>query len=55
MLVLILLATLAIALFGFGFAIHALWIIAVVLAIVWLLGFMFRAGAGADRARWYRW
>jgi hypothetical protein len=55
MLLLLLLALIAIALFGIGFAIHALWIIAVIVAVIWLLGFLFRAGAGADRARWYRW
>jgi hypothetical protein len=37
---------------GAGFALHLLWIVAVVLAVVWLAGFLFR---GADSARWYRW
>ncbi|TML41836.1 MAG: hydrophobic protein [Actinobacteria bacterium] len=37
---------------GLGFAVHTLWLIAVVLAIVWLAGFAFRSGSGA---RWYRW
>jgi hypothetical protein len=36
MLVLILLALLAIVAFGFGFTIHWLFIVAVVLALVWL-------------------
>jgi len=31
---------------------HALWVVAVVLFIFWLLGFMVR---GAEGARWYRW
>jgi len=38
-----------------GFAIHVLWFIAVVLLVLWLLGFLFRAGAGSGRRRWYRW
>jgi hypothetical protein len=37
---------------GAGFALHALWIVAVVVAVAWLLGFVIR---GADSARWYRW
>jgi hypothetical protein len=41
---------LALLLGGLGFAIHALWIIAVVLAIVWLVGFAFRGG---QRSGWY--
>lgn len=36
---------------GLGFAIHALWVLAVVLALVWVVGFFAR---GAE-ARWYRW
>jgi hypothetical protein len=36
---------------GLGFAVHFLWIIAVVLAIAWVAGFAFRSGEG----RWYRW
>ena len=37
---------------GLGFALHWLWIIAVVLFIAWLVGFAFRSGTGS---RWYRW
>ncbi len=37
---------------GLGLAIHALWIIAVILFIGWILGFGIRAGEGR---RWYRW
>jgi hypothetical protein len=37
---------------GLGFAIHALWILAVVLFVLWLFGFVVR---GAEGARWYRW
>lgn len=39
-------------LFGLGgFALHALWIVAVVMLFAWLIGFAFRSG----EARWYRW
>jgi hypothetical protein len=50
----VILAVLLLALIfaGAGFAVHLLWIVAVVLAVVWLAGFLFR---GADSARWYRW
>jgi hypothetical protein len=37
---------------GLGFAVHFLWIIAVVLAVLWLVGFVMRSGEGS---RWYRW
>jgi hypothetical protein len=37
---------------GLGFAIHALWIVAIILAVFWLAGFAFRSGEGT---RWYRW
>lgn len=37
--------------FGAGFAMKALWIVAAVLLVAWLLGF---AAHGADR-RWYYW
>ena len=41
---------------GLGFALHVLWWVAIVALIVWLLGFMVRAGEGAaGRRRWYRW
>lgn len=50
---LILLVLLLALLFGgLGFAMHALWIVAVVLLAVWVLGFLVR---GAEGARWYRW
>jgi hypothetical protein len=37
-----------------GFAAHALWWIAVVVAVFWLAGFAFRSGEGSNR-HWYRW
>lgn len=48
---LILLVLLLVLLFaGAGFALHVLWVIAVVLLLVWLLGFLF---SGAEHS-WYR-
>ncbi len=40
-----------------GFAIHLLWILALVVLVIWVLGFLFRAaeGGGRSRGRWYRW
>jgi len=47
---------LALLLGGFGFVLHALWIVAVVVLLAWLIGFAVargeRSGGGA---RWYRW
>lgn len=37
--------------FGLGFAIHFLWIVAVVLLLLWLIGFFIR---GVEGRRWYR-
>jgi hypothetical protein len=37
---------------GLGFAIHGLWVLAVIFLLAWLAGFAFRSGEGA---RWYRW
>jgi hypothetical protein len=39
---------------GLGFALHVLWWVALVALVIWLLGFVFRAGSGA-RGTWYRW
>lgn len=48
---------LALILGGAGFALHILWWIAIIVLIVWALGFVFRGpGVGSGRrARWYRW
>lgn len=45
---------LAVLLFGLGFALHVLWWIALILLVLWLLGFVLRDGGGSRR-RWYRW
>ncbi len=51
MLALLLVLLLAIVLFSVGFAIKLLWILAVIVLALWLIGFVAR---GAE-ARWYRW
>jgi hypothetical protein len=49
---LILIALLIIILVGaFGFAVHVLWWVAIAALIIWLLGFLFRAGDGASARR----
>ena len=45
----ILLALLVLILFGAGFAVHLLWIAAVVLAVVWVASFALSRGEGASR------
>jgi hypothetical protein len=47
----------ALILGGLGFAVHVLWWIALIVLVLWLLGFLFRsaATAGSARGRWYRW
>jgi hypothetical protein len=55
---LILAVLLVAVLFGaLGFAIHILWVLALVVLVLWLVGFLFRAAecAGGRRRRWYRW
>lgn len=53
---LILVLLLALVLFGAGFALQALWWIAVIVLVAWLLGFVIRpAGSGGRRTHWYRW
>jgi hypothetical protein len=48
---LILLALIAVILFGVGFTVHVLWWIAIAAAVIWLLGFVAHGGGN----RWYRW
>lgn len=51
MLALLLVLLLAVILFGVGFALKFLWIVAAIVLVLWLIGFLARS---AD-ARWYRW
>ena len=59
MAVILLVLLLALVLGGLGFAVHALWVIAVIVFLAWLVGFGLSRGesAGAGgRRRWYgRW
>ena len=41
-----------ILLFGAGFAVHVLWIVALVALVLWLVGWLFGAAEGGGR-RWY--
>ncbi len=43
---------------GLGFVLHVLWWLALAALVIWLVGFLLRAGesaAGARRRRWYYW
>jgi hypothetical protein len=51
MLALLLVLLLAFLLFGIGFAVKFLWIVAVIVLALWLIGFLARG----PEARWYRW
>ena len=50
---LLLFALLVLILFGAGTAVHFLWIIAIIAAIVWIIGFAMRPAGGGGR--WYYW
>jgi hypothetical protein len=53
---LILLALLLVLLFfGLGFTLHALWIVAIVLFVAWLIGLVIGRGESAGRNHFYRW
>ncbi|MEV8093118.1 hydrophobic protein [Kitasatospora sp. NPDC085879] len=52
MIALLLVLLLILVLFGAGFAVNVLWWAAIVLLIVWVVGFFARSGSGG---RWYRW
>jgi hypothetical protein len=53
--IILLVLLLALILGGLGFAIHVLWWIALAVLVIWLLGFLVRAGERGSRSRWYRW
>jgi len=53
--IILLVLLLALILGGLGFAIHILWWIALVVLVIWLIGFLVRVGEGGSRSRWYRW
>ena len=53
--VILLLLLLVLILAGAGFAIHALWIAAVVFALFWIIGVALGRGESAGSRRFYRW
>ena len=53
--VLVLALLLVLLFFGLGFAVHILWIAAVVLLVLWLVGFALGRGESAGSHRFYRW
>jgi hypothetical protein len=55
MAIILLVLLLALILGGLGFAVHVLWWIALVVLVIWLIGFLVRVGEGSTRGRWYRW
>ncbi len=53
MFVLVLLALLAIIAFGVGFTLHWLFVVAAVLALVWLISLFTGAAGGRSRGAWW--
>jgi hypothetical protein len=53
MLLVVLLAILAIAAFGVGFTVHWLFVVAVVLALVWLISLFLGGIGGRTRSTWW--
>ncbi|HEX4088361.1 MAG TPA: hydrophobic protein [Trebonia sp.] len=55
MALILLVLLLALILGGLGFILHVLWWIALVVLVLWVIGFLARVGEGTSRSRWYRW
>ena len=53
MLLLVLLALLAIIAFGVGFTVHWLFVVAVVLALVWVISLLAGGSRGRTRGSWW--
>ena len=55
--IILLVLLLALLFAGLGFAVHLLWVIAVIVFFVWLIGWAFARGEGSgSRRMWYgRW
>ena len=53
MLLLVLLAILAIIAFGVGFTVHWLFVIAIVLALLWLISLFLGGAGGRSRGAWW--
>ena len=52
---LILALLLVLILFGAGFAVHLLWILAAIFLVLWVVGFAIGRGEGAGNYHFYRW
>lgn len=52
---LILALLLVLILFGAGFAVHLLWILAAIFLVIWVIGFAIGRGEGAGSHRFFRW
>jgi hypothetical protein len=46
---------LALLLGGIGFAAHAVWLVAALVLVFWLVGFAASGGRAEGRRGWYRW
>jgi hypothetical protein len=53
MLLLVLLALLSIVALGFGFTVHWLFIVAIVLAVIWLISLLAGGLGGRTRGAWW--
>jgi hypothetical protein len=53
--IILLLLLIVLILAGAGFAVHVLWIAAVIFALFWLIGVALGRGEGAGSHRFYRW
>jgi hypothetical protein len=51
----VLLLLLVLILAGAGFALHVLWILAVIFALFWIIGVALGRGESAGNHRFYRW
>jgi hypothetical protein len=53
--VILLALVLVLIFFGLGFALHVLWVVAVVLFVLWLIGLVLGRGERSGSHRFYRW
>jgi hypothetical protein len=53
--ILLLALLLVLLFFGIGFAVHLLWIVAIVFFVLWLVGAAIGRGETAGHHRFYRW
>jgi hypothetical protein len=55
LILLVLLIALLLGSLGFIFALHVLWIVAVIVFFFWLIGFALGRGHAEGARGWYRW